>query len=155
MYLSPQFSSPVKQLMAFLLHSTTQVNKKDSNFIKIFRTFSAIQKLVQLMKNAVFWNVAPWRSCVNQRFGGTYRLHLQGRKIRKQGTSMSRWLAVCKRWQFPSTYRSYLEALSAMFMSGDLCQIPLSSVLFHTDKTVYYTFKIHNFIRQTLTIWSL
>jgi hypothetical protein len=34
------------------------------------------------MKNAVFWDVAPCRSCVHRRFGGTYRLHLQGRKIR-------------------------------------------------------------------------
>jgi hypothetical protein len=33
------------------------------------------------MKNAVLWDVAPYRSCVNRRFGGTYRLHLQGRKI--------------------------------------------------------------------------
>jgi hypothetical protein len=24
------------------------------------------------MKNAVFWDVAPCRSCVNRRFGGTY-----------------------------------------------------------------------------------
>jgi hypothetical protein len=44
------------------------------------------------MKNAVFWDVAPCRSCVNRRFGGTYRLHLHGRKICERGTSMSRWL---------------------------------------------------------------
>jgi hypothetical protein len=46
------------------------------------------------MKNAIFWDVAPCRSCVNRRFRGTYHLHLQGRKIRVQGTSMSRWLNV-------------------------------------------------------------
>jgi hypothetical protein len=34
------------------------------------------------MKNVDFWDVAPGRSCVNRRFGGTDRLHLQGRKIR-------------------------------------------------------------------------
>jgi hypothetical protein len=39
-------------------------------------------------KNTVFWDVTPCRSCVNRRFGGTYRLHLQGRKIREQGTSV-------------------------------------------------------------------
>jgi hypothetical protein len=39
-----------------------------------------------------FWDVAPCSSCVNRRFGGTYRLHLQGRKIHEQGTSVSRWL---------------------------------------------------------------
>jgi hypothetical protein len=33
--------------------------------------------------------VVPCRSCVNRRFRRTYRLHLQGRKIRERGTSMS------------------------------------------------------------------
>jgi hypothetical protein len=32
------------------------------------------------VNNAVFWDVEPCRSCVNRRLGGTYRLHLQGRK---------------------------------------------------------------------------
>jgi hypothetical protein len=36
-------------------------------------------------KNAVFWDVALCRSYVNRRFGGKYRLHLQGRKIRERG----------------------------------------------------------------------
>jgi hypothetical protein len=44
------------------------------------------------MKNAVFWDVAPCSSCMNRRFGGTYRLHLQGRKIRERVTSVSKWL---------------------------------------------------------------
>jgi hypothetical protein len=48
--------------------------------------------MVVTMKNAVFWDVAPCRSCVNQHFGRKYHLHLQGRKIRKRGTSMSRGL---------------------------------------------------------------
>jgi hypothetical protein len=30
------------------------------------------------MKKAVFWDMAPCRSGVNRRFGGTYRLHLHG-----------------------------------------------------------------------------
>jgi hypothetical protein len=38
-----------------------------------------------LSKNAVFWDVAPCRSRLNRRFGGTYRLHLQR-------TSVRRWL---------------------------------------------------------------
>jgi hypothetical protein len=38
-----------------------------------------------LLKNAVFWDVVPCRSCVNRRFGGTYRFHLQGTKIRERG----------------------------------------------------------------------
>jgi hypothetical protein len=32
------------------------------------------------------------RSWVNRRFGGTYRLHLQDRKISERGTRVSRWL---------------------------------------------------------------
>jgi hypothetical protein len=30
------------------------------------------------MKNAVFWDLPPCRSCVNRRFGEMYHLHLQG-----------------------------------------------------------------------------
>jgi hypothetical protein len=44
------------------------------------------------IKSAVFWDVMPCRSCVNRRFGGTYRLHFQGRNIRERGTRVSRWL---------------------------------------------------------------
>jgi hypothetical protein len=29
------------------------------------------------MKNAFFWDVTPFRSCKNRRFGGTYRLRHQ------------------------------------------------------------------------------
>jgi hypothetical protein len=43
-----------------------------------FEVFTAVT-----MKNVVFWDVAPCRSCVNRRFGGTYRLHLQGIKIQR------------------------------------------------------------------------
>jgi hypothetical protein len=40
-----------------------------------FEVFTAVTR-----KNAVFWNVAPCRYCINRRFGGTYGLHLQGRR---------------------------------------------------------------------------
>jgi hypothetical protein len=54
-----------------------------------FEVFTAVT-----MKKAVFWDVALSRYCVNRRFGGTYRLHLQSRrkekKIRERGTSASR-----------------------------------------------------------------
>jgi hypothetical protein len=45
-----------------------------------------------MLKNTVFWDVALCSSCVNRRFGDKYRLHLQGRKIRQRGTSVSRLL---------------------------------------------------------------
>jgi hypothetical protein len=50
------------------------------------------------MKNDVFWDVGPCRSCANRRFGGTYCLHLQGRKIRERGTSLSRSAATYSHW---------------------------------------------------------
>jgi hypothetical protein len=34
----------------------------------------------QQLRSAIFWDVVPCRSCVNRRFRGTYRLHLEGRK---------------------------------------------------------------------------
>jgi hypothetical protein len=58
-----------------------------------FEVFTAVT-----MKNAVFWDVAPCTSCVNRRFGGKYRLHLHGRKIRERGTSVSRWLQANSIW---------------------------------------------------------
>jgi hypothetical protein len=40
-----------------------------------FEVFTAVA-----MENVVFWDVASCRYCVNRCFGGTYRLHLQGRR---------------------------------------------------------------------------
>jgi hypothetical protein len=54
--------------------------------------YNRLVKQYWTLKNAVFWDVAPCRSCeLSRRFGGTRRLHLQGRKIRERGTSLSRW----------------------------------------------------------------
>jgi hypothetical protein len=47
------------------------------NFYEGFEVFSAAT-----MKDAIFWDVAPCRSCVTRCFGGTYRFHLHGRKVR-------------------------------------------------------------------------
>jgi hypothetical protein len=61
--------------------------------IHLIGTFYFLQVTLS-MKNDVVWNVAQGWSCVNRRFGGTYRLHLQGRKIRERGSSLSRWLSL-------------------------------------------------------------
>jgi hypothetical protein len=53
-------------------------------------------EVILLPKNAVIWDMAPCRYCVKRRFGGTYRLRLQGRKIRERGTNVSRWLQALK-----------------------------------------------------------
>jgi hypothetical protein len=60
--------------------------EKYSTYVR-FEVFTALA-----MKNAVFWDVAPGRYCVNRRFGETFRFHVQGIKICEQGTSVSRWL---------------------------------------------------------------
>jgi hypothetical protein len=62
------FESPRSHTMNF--HNTMHV--LTSEFI-----YEARMKFI--MKNIVFWDVAPHGSCLNWRFGGTYRLHLQGR----------------------------------------------------------------------------
>jgi hypothetical protein len=46
--------------------------RKQVKICKIFEVSTAVT-----MKNAVFWDVASYRSCLNRRFGGTYRLHPQ------------------------------------------------------------------------------
>jgi hypothetical protein len=53
------------------------------------------------MKIAVFWDVAPCRSCLSRRFGGTYHLHLQGRKIRERFLSArdSKRESIVKQWR--------------------------------------------------------
>jgi hypothetical protein len=47
------------------------------------------------LKSTIFWDITPCSLLkVNRRFGGTYRLHLQGRKIsRARNQSESRWQA--------------------------------------------------------------
>jgi hypothetical protein len=54
--------------------------------------FSAPPVSAWRRKNAVFWDVAPCRSCVSRRFGRKYRQHLQDRNISERGISVSRWL---------------------------------------------------------------
>jgi hypothetical protein len=57
-----------------MLMSHTRMQGKNITLRYVrFEVFTAVT-----MKNAVFWHVAPCRYFVNQRFGGTYRLHLQG-----------------------------------------------------------------------------
>jgi hypothetical protein len=36
---------------------------------------------------AIFWDIAPCTPYVNRRFGGTYHLHLQGRKSTEQDSA--------------------------------------------------------------------
>jgi hypothetical protein len=63
-------------LVRYKLTSTSLSVQSSIGYVR-FEVFAAVT-----MKNAVFWDLAPCRSCeLNRRFGGTYRLHLQCRKI--------------------------------------------------------------------------
>jgi hypothetical protein len=60
---------------------------RSSNYLRV--PFDRLFQRSFPLKNVVFWDVALCRSCVNRRFGGTYRLHLQGRKIREKSSETS------------------------------------------------------------------
>jgi ribosomal protein S14 len=68
-----------------------EVNYRKISQIRYFGLLTVICNICH-KTTAVFWDVGLCRSCVNRRFGGTYRLHLPGRKISERGTSVSRWL---------------------------------------------------------------
>jgi hypothetical protein len=72
--------------MSFIVYGDVMINR--GNFK--FEVFTAVT-----VKNAVFQDVATCRSCANRRFGGTYHLRHQGRKICERGTSVSRSAATC------------------------------------------------------------
>jgi hypothetical protein len=61
--------------------------RKDINSNVRFVVFTAVT-----MKSAVFRDVAQSNSCANRRFGGSYRLYLQGTNICERGTSVSKLL---------------------------------------------------------------
>jgi hypothetical protein len=82
------FKLPVIHEPIFVLQKEQKLKPKLNRYVYVrFVAFTAVA-----MKNVVFWDVALCRSCVNGRFGGTYRLHLQGRKIRERRTNVGRWL---------------------------------------------------------------
>jgi hypothetical protein len=70
----------------------------------------SLQKVTYITKNAVFWNVAACRSCVNRRFRGTYRLHLQGRKNPRAGCSHLLKLVPRSRIFVPWRWSRYVPA---------------------------------------------
>jgi hypothetical protein len=64
-----------------------------------------------VMKSIKFWDITPCSpSSVNRRFGGTYRLHLQGRKISWARNQRGR------RWQAPVGF----EVLTAVVMKSTI-----------------------------------
>jgi hypothetical protein len=75
-----------------ICHLLWQNAPKHNNGLSIRLLYSAYVKTSQgnvrsevfmtlAIKNSVFWDMAPCRSCMNRRFGGTYRPHLHGWEI--------------------------------------------------------------------------
>jgi hypothetical protein len=67
----------------YLFCDVTIPNVRDTNeekkCIGLVFIWACLIKQLFCLKKAVFWDVALCRSGVNRCFGGTYRLHLQGR----------------------------------------------------------------------------
>jgi hypothetical protein len=72
------------------------------NNIVIYVRFEAFTAVT--MKNVVFWDVALCMSCVNRRFGGTYSLHLQGRKREHDARSTKLRRSIHARHFSPRSY---------------------------------------------------
>jgi hypothetical protein len=80
----------VAEYRKLIKQDSPRVNASDLHLRSTYVRFEVLTAVTR--KNAVFWDVAPCISCVNRRFGGTYRLHLQVREIRERGTSVRMWL---------------------------------------------------------------
>jgi hypothetical protein len=87
------------------------------------------------MKNAAFWNVMPWCSCNNQRFGGMYLLHHLG--VKNQELLVAFYIIPSA--LIPST--SMMEAVHSSEMSvltrTTLCRIQEDGIL-HSVCLIYF-----------------
>jgi hypothetical protein len=107
----------------FVGDTITDLISRKLRQLKLYVRFEAFTAVT--MKNVVLWDVALCRSCVNRRFGGTYRLHLQGKTIRERGNSVSRWLQTesSKNYTAPHPRRrhSSVEIMILQSISGSTC----------------------------------
>jgi hypothetical protein len=75
-----------------------EIHKKHSSYVLTNRLLKpCIEKLVrnhEVKKSTISWEIKPCSPLkVNQRFGGTYHLHLHGRVSRVRYQFKSRWQA--------------------------------------------------------------
>jgi hypothetical protein len=113
-----------------ILFSQSKAHKNNIKVRPVFLKFALYflspvsVNLPTFMKNAVFWDVAPRSSCVNRRFRGTYCVHLQGRTICEQGTSMSCAAAT----QFPQFVLLHSVTCSTQADNSQKLRLPVSLV---------------------------
>jgi hypothetical protein len=81
---------PATQLTSYIFNCISHYWLNGNSFEKLLLRFEIFTAVT--MKNAVFWDVAQCRSCVNRCFGETYRLHLQGGKSASEEPA---WVGGC------------------------------------------------------------
>jgi hypothetical protein len=74
----------VSVMLTLLMVGNLNIHGSDAKFhpsvnSKGFEVFTAV-----VMKSIIFWDMTPCSLSCTRRFGGTYRLHLQGRRIVQQ-----------------------------------------------------------------------
>jgi hypothetical protein len=74
------------------------------------------------MKNVVFWDVTPCGCCKNRRFGGTYRLHYRGGKVRRARKNVSSKHAAKK-----YSHIVFLRSVLRLLITNNV--VPHSSIL--------------------------
>jgi hypothetical protein len=118
-----------------------------------FEVFMAVT-----MKNAIFWDVVLCRSCVNRRFAGLYRLHLQG------GCSHLLTLVSLTRIFLPWRWRRYVPPKRQF--TQDLHSATSQKTAFlifhnHQSLTIYYIsitiyrFNINNLENTWRVLWDI
>jgi hypothetical protein len=110
-------------------------------------------QVICILKDSVFWDVGPYRYCVNRRFGGTYRLHLEGRRKYPRAKNQRGQSAVtCSRCLlarefFSSTLK--MEAISSSETSiSTRCHIPGDGILHSHRRENLKSYNMHFILVQ-------
>jgi hypothetical protein len=76
----PAQCTPQNALNAMIMMRTYCAKKKTEQNFNLAAVFEVLTAVV--MKSSTFWYITPFSPLeVNRHFGGTFRLHLQGRRI--------------------------------------------------------------------------
>jgi hypothetical protein len=101
-----------------LLYHVCAVASRDIRFascgtsgkLTLWTRYLGFEVLKAVVKNvAIFWDVALYSPNVNRRFGGTYRLHHQGKKSAEQETSVQQVARPCAMSQRMSTFKQAFQ----------------------------------------------